>query len=364
MPMDRDLSTLPKAHLHLHLEGSARHDTIVELAARCGVGVDTLSAFANLPEFIECYGIAVSVITKGEDLERICYELLLDEAAQGVRWCEPSVAPDMYAPALGSIDEVWAHMRAGFERGAAETGIRWGAIVSHNRVLPAAHAEHMAAWAAEHTGDGIVGFGIAGDEALVQFAGVSMPFRIAPVMAHQFHIYLETEEAAEQAERQMRGLTVNGRQAMAVVRTGRQIFSGCHVYDNLPATTPLVAHSVGAGRAQAGEGPRARRRHRARPRCCSGPRGERLRFAPPRARAGGGEGALVTGKERVGIERVEPVGRYAVRLVFDDGHASGLFTWPILYELGRDHERNWQRYLERLRAAGVERRAPPDGAET
>ena len=82
-------------------------------------------------------------------------------------------------------------------------------------------------------------------EALVQFAGVSMPFRIAPVMAHQFHIYLETEEAAEQAERQMRGLTVNGRQAMAVVRTGRQIFSGCHVYDNLPATTPLVATEGG-----------------------------------------------------------------------------------------------------------------------
>ena len=179
MPMDRDLSTLPKAHLHLHLEGSARHDTIVELAARCGVGVDTLSAFANLPEFIECYGIAVSVITKGEDLERICYELLLDEAAQGVRWCEPSVAPDMYAPALGSIDEVWAHMRAGFERGAAETGIRWGAIVSHNRVLPAAHAEHMAAWAAEHTGDGIVGFGIAGDEAAVPIGGFARACAIA-----------------------------------------------------------------------------------------------------------------------------------------------------------------------------------------
>ena len=94
---------------------------------------------------------------------------------------------------------------------------------------------------------------------------------------------------------------------------------------------------------------------------------EYLRVHSPSAEVkghGGGEGALVTGKERVGIERVEPVGRYAVRLVFDDGHASGLFTWPILYELGRDRERNWQRYLERLRAAGVERRAPSAGAET
>jgi adenosine deaminase len=166
-PMNRNLTTLPKAHLHLHLEGSARPDTIVELAARCGIGVEGLTAFASLPEFMECYGIAVSVITKGEDLERICYELILDEAAQGVRWCEPSIAPEMYAPALGTLDEVWLHMRAGFERGQAETGVRWGAIVSHNRVMPPEQAEQMATWAAEHAGAGIVGFGLAGDEAAV-----------------------------------------------------------------------------------------------------------------------------------------------------------------------------------------------------
>jgi adenosine deaminase len=163
--MYRDLTTLPKAHLHLHLEGSARPSTIAELAARGGIGVDGLNAFATLPEFIECYGIVASVITKGEDLERICYELLVDEAAQGVRWCEPSVAPDMYVPTIGTLDDVWGHMRAGFERGAAEAGVRWGAIVSHNRVLPAEHAERMAGWAAEHAGAGVVGFGIAGDEA-------------------------------------------------------------------------------------------------------------------------------------------------------------------------------------------------------
>jgi adenosine deaminase len=163
--MPRDLRTLPKAHLHLHLEGSARPATIVELAARCGITVDRLNAFATLPEFIECYGIAVSVITRGEDLERICYELLLDEAGQGVRWCEPSVAPDMYVPAIGSVDEVWAYMRAGFERGASETGVGWGVIVSHNRVLPVEQAERMATWAAEHAGAGVVGYGLAGDEA-------------------------------------------------------------------------------------------------------------------------------------------------------------------------------------------------------
>ena len=74
-----------------------------------------------------------------------------------------------------------------------------------------------------------------------------------------------------------------------------------------------------------------------------------------RRRAGSssaGEGFLVVGKENVGIVRIEPVGRYAVRIVFDDGHATGLYTWPILYELGRNRERNWARYLERLEKAG------------
>jgi len=73
----------------------------------------------------------------------------------------------------------------------------------------------------------------------------------------------------------------------------------------------------------------------------------------------GGEGVLVTDKENVGIARVEPVGQYAVRIVFDDGHNTGLYTWPILYELCAEHDRKWERYLERLAQAGKTRRAAP-----
>lgn len=85
---------------------------------------------------------------------------------------------------------------------------------------------------------------------------------------------------------------------------------------------------------------------------------EYLRVHSPSAEVTGhgvGEGVLVTGKEKVGIESVEPVGRYAVRLVFDDGHSTGLYTWPILYELCRDFEPRWMRYLERLEGAGITR---------
>lgn len=179
MTVTRDLAALPKAHLHLHLEGSARPATIAELAAREGIALTDLTAFSNLPEFVERYLIAVSTITRPEDLERVCYELLVDEAAQGVRWCEPMAAPYFYAPAFGTVDEVWALMRSGFDRAAAETGIAWGVIVGHVRTLPVELAEHTAAWAAAHRDDGVVGFGIAGDEEKVGPEPFSRAFAIA-----------------------------------------------------------------------------------------------------------------------------------------------------------------------------------------
>ena len=59
-------------------------------------------------------------------------------------------------------------------------------------------------------------------------------------------------------------------------------------------------------------------------------------------------GVLVTGKENVGISAVEPVGHYAVRLQFDDGHNTGLYTWKYLYELGREQQPRWAEYQRRL----------------
>ncbi len=64
---------------------------------------------------------------------------------------------------------------------------------------------------------------------------------------------------------------------------------------------------------------------------------------------------LVTGKERVNITAIEPVGHYAVKLVFDDGHSTGLYSWNILYDLGANQERNWRDYLRRLAEAGHQR---------
>jgi DUF971 family protein len=85
---------------------------------------------------------------------------------------------------------------------------------------------------------------------------------------------------------------------------------------------------------------------------------EYLRVHSPSAEVtqhGVGEGVLVVGKENVAIARIEPVGRYAVRLMFDDGHDTGLYTWTVLHDLCRNQERKWRRYLERVAAAGLKR---------
>ena len=61
------------------------------------------------------------------------------------------------------------------------------------------------------------------------------------------------------------------------------------------------------------------------------------------------------GKRDVAISRIEPVGNYAVRIVFDDFHDTGIFTWPYLRELGEEKEERWQAYLDELAAKGLSR---------
>jgi DUF971 family protein len=85
---------------------------------------------------------------------------------------------------------------------------------------------------------------------------------------------------------------------------------------------------------------------------------EYLRVESPSAEVQGhgpGEGILVAGKRDVAISRLEPVGNYAIRIIFDDGHSTGLYTWTYLADLARDEERIWGGYLKKLEAAKLAR---------
>jgi len=85
---------------------------------------------------------------------------------------------------------------------------------------------------------------------------------------------------------------------------------------------------------------------------------EFLRVHSPSAEVrkhGRGREILQTGKQHVSIVKVKPVGQYALKITFDDGHDSGLYSWDYLHQLGRDQETLWQNYLHRLEQAGASR---------
>jgi len=89
---------------------------------------------------------------------------------------------------------------------------------------------------------------------------------------------------------------------------------------------------------------------------------EYLRVYSPSAEVRGhgpGQETLQIGKKDVTVASVEPVGHYALRPTFSDGHDTGIYSWEYLHELGTHHDELWTRYLDRLRAAGASREPPP-----
>ena len=85
---------------------------------------------------------------------------------------------------------------------------------------------------------------------------------------------------------------------------------------------------------------------------------EYLRVESPSAEVKGhgpGQEVTVAGKRKVSVTRVEPVGNYAVRLIFSDGHSTGLYSWDYLAKLGREQASLWAAYLERLEQQGLKR---------
>jgi DUF971 family protein len=85
---------------------------------------------------------------------------------------------------------------------------------------------------------------------------------------------------------------------------------------------------------------------------------EYLRVESPSAEVQGhgpGQKQVVAGRRHVGIMTVEPVGNYAVRLIFDDLHDTGIYSWEYLHQLGREQEARWQAYLNELQSRGLRR---------
>ena len=93
---------------------------------------------------------------------------------------------------------------------------------------------------------------------------------------------------------------------------------------------------------------------------------EFLRVHSPSAEVcghGPGQEVLQTGKKEVNINHIEPVGNYAIQPNFSDGHNTGLYSWDLLYNYGLNQDKMWQRYLQRIEAAGESRAQGSDATQ-
>src|SRR5207244_13449332 len=166
----------PKAELHVHLDGSLRPQTMLELARAQGVRLpaDTPDGLAqalsvkhakNLEEYLTKYEITLSVMQTAAALERIAYEFVLDAASDGVRYAEVRYSPLLHRPALTLAQAIEAPL-AGIKRGETERrgGIKVSLIVCGIRTRPAAESLELARVAAQYRAAGVVAFALAGAE--------------------------------------------------------------------------------------------------------------------------------------------------------------------------------------------------------
>jgi adenosine deaminase len=186
----RPLSTLPKAHLHLHLTGAMRHATLIELADRHGVrlppaltqdwpprlsGTDERGWF----RFQRLYDTARSVLRTPADVRRLLAETAQDERAEGSGWLEIQVDPDGYAARFGGITAVVDLVLAAAAAASNATGVGIGVIVAANRTKHPLEARTLARLAAQYAGRGVTGFGLSNDERRSSARDFTRAFRIA-----------------------------------------------------------------------------------------------------------------------------------------------------------------------------------------
>jgi len=160
----RSAVTLPKAHLHLHLEGSARPATMLELAAQAGLSDVRFGDASDWATFSIEIAQGFMAIDSLNDLARVCREVVEDQAAQGCLYAEPVIAPLLQGH-LGSSEEVFACIREACRLAGEANSVEVRFQVAAIRDLPVEMAEDAARFAASHAGDGVVAFGLAGSEA-------------------------------------------------------------------------------------------------------------------------------------------------------------------------------------------------------
>ncbi|MFE2049722.1 adenosine deaminase [Streptomyces sp. NPDC059459] len=175
----RDVSELPKAHLHLHFTGSMRPATLLELADKHGVRLpETLTESLGRGEspklratdergwfrFQRLYDAARSCLQEPEDIQRLVREAAEEDLRDGSGWLEIQVDPTSYAPRLGGLIPALEIILDAVESAVRDTGIGMRVLVAANRMKHPLDARTLARLAVRYGDRGVVGFGLSNDE--------------------------------------------------------------------------------------------------------------------------------------------------------------------------------------------------------
>jgi adenosine deaminase len=165
----RDLIALPKVDLHVHLEGSMRPGTVVELAARSGVELpeglrEGRYEFRDFRHFIDEWLAGLACLRRAEDFRRIALEFCEDEAAQGVRYAEVSFSLPDHRDRMSDWDVPMGAVLEGLAEGGERFGIVCRVYVDVVRGIDLAFSRRAMEVAAAHREAGVIGIGLGGEE--------------------------------------------------------------------------------------------------------------------------------------------------------------------------------------------------------
>ncbi|SEC73286.1 adenosine deaminase [Streptomyces sp. TLI_105] len=171
----RDLTLLPKAHLHLHFTGSMRPTTLIELADKYGVRLPEALSSGTPPRlratdergwfrFQRLYDIARSCLRRPEDIRRLVREAAQEDVRDGSGWLEIQVDPTSYAPHLGGLIPALEIILDAVDGASRETGLGMRVLVAANRMKHPLEARTLARLAVRFADRGVVGFGLSNDE--------------------------------------------------------------------------------------------------------------------------------------------------------------------------------------------------------